>query len=203
MSAPLSVSNSKIKVMNAALAVLGVNPITSFLDNSIAARTGNALFDDTLEAALSGYPWRFARDRVKLTRVNEDAPPPWQTVWQLTSTALAVHSIYEDDQQVLFDRFGTKIVTMTGPTSTAEIWAEITAAVVPDQWAGYFRQAFVLTLASTICLPITQNEQLDAQTAAKAEKAMIFAKSRDAQGRSPSRIDTKMFIRARRARGVR
>lgn len=203
MSAPLSVSNSKIKVMNAALAALGVPPITSFLDNSIAARTGNALFDDTLEAALSGYPWRFARDRVKLERVNEDAPPPWQTVWQLSNTALAVHAIYEDGQQVLFDRFGSKIVTMTGPTEAVEVWAEITAAVPPDQWANYFRQAFVMTLASAICMPITQNEQLDALIAGKAQTAMALAKSRDAQGRSPSRIDTRMFIRARRARGVR
>ena len=200
MSAPLSVSNSKIKVMNAALAELGVNPITSFLDNSIAARTGNALFDDVLEAALSGYPWRFARDRVQLTRLVAVAPPPWQTVWQLSNTALAVHAIYEDDQQVLFDRFGQKIMTMTSETSTAQIWAEITAAVPPDQWAGYFRRAFILHLAAALAMPITQSDQMEQRLLMASREAMALAKSRDAQGRSPSRIDTKMFIRARRSR---
>lgn len=203
MSAPLSVSNSKIKVMNAALAELGVNPITTFLDNSIAARTGNALFDDILEDALSGYPWRFARDRVQLTQVVATVPPPWQSVWQLSNTALAVHAIYEGDQSVLFDRFGGRIVTMTSPTAPVEVWAEITAAVPPDQWAGYFRRAFVLKLAAALAAPVTQSEQVEQRLLMLSNEAMALAKSRDAQGRSPSRIDTKLFIRNRRARGVR
>jgi hypothetical protein len=56
----LSVSNSTIKAMNAALAHIGVPEITSFLDESLPARVGNLLFEDTLENALSQYPWRFA-----------------------------------------------------------------------------------------------------------------------------------------------
>lgn len=203
MSAPLSVSNSKIKVMNAALAELGVNPITTFLDNSIAARTGNALFDDILEAALSEYPWRFARDRVQLTQVAIAAPPPWQSLWQLSNTALAVHAIYENDQQVLFDRFGTKIATMTVTTAPVQVWAEITASVSPDQWAGYFRRAFILHLAAALAMPITQSEQVEQRLIGLAREAMALAKSRDAQGRSPSRIDAKMFIRARRRGRIR
>lgn len=200
MSAPLSVSNSKIKVMNAALAALGVNKITSFLDNSIAARTGNALFDDMVEAALSGYPWRFARDRVKLAQVPDPAPPPWETVWKLSGQALTIHAIYEGSQQVMFDRFGDKIVTMTPPNSPDEIWAEITSPVSPDLWAGYFRQAFIFSLAARLAIPVTQSEQLAMYYTQEAETAMARAKSRDAQGRSPSRIDTKAFVRARRGR---
>lgn len=201
MTAPLSISNSKIKVMNAALAELGVKPITTFLDNSLAARTGNALFDDILEAELSGYPWRFARTRIRLNQLADEPPPPWQSVWQLGNTALSVHAIYEGDQQVMFDRFGNKIVLMCGPNTAAQIWAEICEAVPPDQWAGYFRRAFVLKLAAALAMPVTQSDQMEQRLIELSTAAMAYAKSRDAQGRSPSRIDTKMLIRARRGRG--
>lgn len=198
MSAPLSISNSTIKVMNAALVQIGVNSISSFLENSLAARTGNALFADILEAELAGYPWRFARDRVKLSLSDAPPPPPWSAVYQFPTGALAVHAVYEGDQKTIFDRFGQKIVTMTPADPPREIWAEVTMTVGPDQWAGYFRRAFTLALASALVMPLTEDQSLAEKTAQVAAAAMAYARSRDAQGRTPSRIDTKAFVRARR-----
>lgn len=196
--APLSVSNSNIKVMNAALAELGVNPISTFLDNSIAARTGNAMYADVLESALSAYPWRFARDRREMQRLVDAAPPPWESVWQLPAAVLNVVAVYEEDQKVLFDRFGTKIVTMTSEAYGGTLWVEGTVSVDPSLWAGYFRRAFIVALAAAVAMPITQDEGLAAYKSQEARALMEFAKTRDAQGRTPSRIDTKMFIRNRR-----
>lgn len=194
---PLAVSGTNIKVLNAALALLGVNPVTSFLDDSIAARTGNALFADTLEAALADYPWRFARDRVSLTQLELPAPPPWSAVFQMPSNALSIIAVYEGDQKVLHDVFGGKIAVMS-PGEASVFWAEITATVGPDGWAGHFRAAFIHVLAGVLAMPLTQDEQLTAYVSRKGETLMLKAKSRDAQGRSPSRVDTKGFIRARR-----
>ena len=47
-------------------------------------------------------------------------------------------------------------------------------------------------------MPITQDERTAAFTLQQAENEMLRARSRDAQGRTPSRLDTKTFIRARR-----
>lgn len=196
--APLSVSNSTIKVMNAALAELGVSPITSFSDNSIAARTGNALFADVLEACLAAYPWRFARDRREAPALPGPAPAPWSRRFSIPTSMITILSVYEDEQKIVFDRFGQSITTMTTEGFAGSIWIEGTVSVTPDLWAGYFRRAFIVQLAADMAMPITQDENLAAFHGQRAAAFMAYAKSRDAQGRTPSRIDTKMFIRNRR-----
>ncbi|MFD2175688.1 hypothetical protein [Rhodobacter lacus] len=194
----LAVSNSDIKIANAALAALGVPEISTLLENSIAARTINALYADTLEAAIAAYPWRFARDRVKCARLDQPPPPPWLGLYQLPAQAVQLISVYEGDSLTTFDVFGRKIAVNVAESSKSEIWAEVSVTPSPDQWAPHFRAAFILALAAQIAMPITQDENLSGAIAQRAETAMLRARSRDAQGRTPSRLDTGAFIRARR-----
>lgn len=197
----LSTSQSDIKVFNAALAEIGVPKISSFTQNSIASRTGNAAYADILEEALSAYPWRFARAQIKLTRLDEDAPAPWVAVYALPREALVVHSVREGRQLTQFDVFGRSVAVMTPHASLDQVDAEITQLVKPDNWPGYFRRPFIVYLAASITMPITQDERLAGLMAQKAQAMFAMAKSRDAQGRTPSRIDTKAFIRQRRSSG--
>lgn len=203
MSAPLSVSNSNIKVANAALAEIGVGGISSFSQNSLAARTANALYADAVEYVLGSYPWRFARDRVQLVRLSETPPPPWSGLYRLPTEALAVHSVLEGEQRTVFDVFGRKIAVMVPGDAPTEVWAEITNTVGPDQWPGYFRRAFITYLAGVFSMPITQDEKITILKKEEAATMLARAQSRDAQGRTPSRINTKGFIHARRSGGRR
>ena len=82
--------------------------------------------------------------------------------------------------------------------SSSTVTAEYTNTIGADGWPGYFRRAFVLSLAAAISMPITQDEGTSAALAKEAEMMMLKARSRDAQGRTPSRLDTKLFIKARR-----
>ncbi len=195
---PLSVSNSSIKVMNAALAQIGVPDIASFTENTLAAKTGNRLFADILEHELSAYPWRFARDRVALSRLSDTPPPPWTGLYQLPSSALVLHTIYVDDYIDKFDRFGYKIAVNVDSNSTSTVTAEYTNTISAGSWPGYFRRSFIMSLAAAIAMPITQDEQMALALQKESEIMMAKARSRDAQGRTPSRLDTKLFIKARR-----
>lgn len=198
--APLSVSNSSIKVMNAALNELGIKPITAFTDNTLSARTGNVMFSDVLEEVLAGYPWRFARGQVQINRVPETAPKPWQTVWALPASALNVRQVFQDDYPIAFDVFGRKVALDVPETTTSTIRAEVTLSVSPDAWPGYFRRAFIQHLAAALCMPLTQDERFSLQLREYAREAMLKAQSRDAQARTPSRLDVGTFRRVRRAR---
>lgn len=198
---PLSISDSTIKIYNAALAKIGVPKISAFTDNSLAARTGNALMADVLEAVFAAYPWRHARVQAVLARNAGDAPKPWQGSYALPTEALAVRKVFEDGQSVLFDVFERNVVTMTSATSTAVITAEFTAYTTPDKWPGYFRDGLTWAIAAQVAMPITQDEKTAQWAADMSRSSLAMAKSRDAQGRSPNRIDTKGFIRARRSGG--
>lgn len=199
MAGPLASSQGNVSVYNAALAELGVEPITSFLDDSLAARTGNLLYMNTLESALADYPWRFARDRQPMVQLDDETPPPWQSSWALPDTALAVNAVYDNGMPTSFDRFVGRIVTNIAPSTTIVPWAEITISVAPDRWGSHFRLGFIFMVAAVVCMPITQDASL-AQAMQQLSGVLIArAKSHDAQGRTSSKLDTKMFIRQRRA----
>lgn len=195
---PLSVSDSSLKVMNAALAQLGVDEITSFTENTMPAKIGNKIFEDVLEDALASYPWRFARDRTQLQRSSTAAPSPWTGLYVLPTNAINLHTVYVDDYIGPFDRFGQNVAVMVDSTSASLVYAEVTEIVGADKWTGYFRRAFIMHLAAALAMPITQDEQTAAYLAQTAETMMLKARSRDAQGRSPNRLDAKLFIKARR-----
>lgn len=198
----LSTSTSNIAVANAALAKLGVRPISSFLDNSIAARTLNALYADTLEAALTFAPWRFARNYEQLQRtVDTVIPPPWTGLYQMPQNCLNVRFILVGTTKATFDVYGRKVAVDVPATSTESVFAEYTIMVEPDAWPGYFREPFTSILAGTIAMPITQSAELQGQWLTVGQTLLGKAASRDAQARTPSRLDTKLFIRNRRSGG--
>jgi len=196
---PLAASTSTVTVANAALAELGIKPISNFDETSLAARTLNTNFTNILEEVLGSYPWRFTRQRAELTRLVDPAPAPYESLYQIPAGTLNVITVYEGEQKVLFERFEDRIATFTPESSTDTVEAEISATVGPDQWPAYFRRAFILTLAGALAMPLTQDERTAAYFQSEGEKKILRAQSRDAQGRTPSRIDTKLFIRRRRA----
>jgi hypothetical protein len=193
---PLSSSNSTLKVMNAALAQIGVPEIASFNDDGLAARSGNLIFSDVLENSLAAYPWRFARDRIRLNASTKPAPAPWEYVYDIPTSAIAVLSVWVDGQSQPFDRFGSVIATNSN--TDVEVYADVTKMTTPDKWPGYFRRAFTMELAAALAIPITQDAATAGAFKQMAEEMMLKARSRDAQGRTSSRLDTKLFIRARR-----
>lgn len=195
----LSVSNNSIKVMNAALTELGIEPISAFTDNSIAARTGNTTFADVVEEVLSLYPWRFARD-VQTLQADAQATPPagWESMWPLPDAALVVHSVHADDVRQEFDVFGRNVALNVDPDGAAVVKAEVTIYVDPSLWPGYFRRAFIVHFASTMAMPLTQDESMMERLRMSAARQLAVAKTRDAQGRTPTRIDASLLIRRRR-----
>lgn len=195
----LSVSDSTIKIANAALAEIGIREIPDFNASSTAARTMNTSFEDTLEVALTLYPWRFARARRTLVRTNTGPYPPYEGHYQIPADALAIHAVWQGDQKIVWERFEDEVVTFITAAETDEVTAEVTVSATPEKWPGYFRKAFIVFLAASVCMSLTKDEKLTMVLEQKAQRLMRVGQSRDAQGGTPKRLDTKMFIRKRRA----
>lgn len=199
--ATLSVSNSDIKVANAALNELGINPITSFTDGNKTARTINMAFADVVEEALSLYPWRFARATRIIQRLSKTPPPEWEGVFGMPTEAVALQKVWVDDGDTKFDTNADGILVNVGASSSAVVKADITIYMTADKWPGFFRRGFIFYLASALAMPLTQDENLAVAMEKKAMARIAVAKSRESQARTAPRIDTKTFIRQRRTGG--
>lgn len=195
---PLSTSDSSIKVANAALNEIGHRPITSFVQGGLAARTLNTVFADALEAALSLYPWTFAKRHIAVQRLSADPPAGWDALYQIPGEALVVRTLYLGRRTIPFDIFEDRVAADIGLNTNEDIRIEATVYKEPSAWPGYFRRAFVFDLASQICVPITQDQKMALELQKWATILYSKAKSRDAQGRTSQRLDTQTFIRARR-----
>jgi len=199
--ATLSVSDSDIKITNAALSLIGIPPIVSFVESSTTADAANRAYADTLEGVLAMYPWRFAQENTNLVRVLDEPPYPWEGFYQLPTKAKNVRNVFIDGNKTKFDIYGRLVAVMVQETSPAEVTAVYSRMVNPSEWPGYFREAFIMRLAARLALPLTMDFDLSNQYDQRAENMLRFAKSIDAQGRTQSKLDTKAFIRARRTGG--
>jgi|DEB0MinimDraft_12_1074336.scaffolds.fasta_scaffold06674_4 hypothetical protein len=197
----LSVSDSDIKVTNAALSLIGIPPIVSFIENSATADAANRAYADTLEAVISLYPWRFAQETATLVRVADVPPYPWEGFYQLPSDAKNLRTVYIGDFKAPFDVFGRLVAVRVQATSSEVVKATYSVMVNPSEWPGYFREAFIMKLAARLSLPLTMDFDLSGQFEQRSEIQLRRAKSIDAQGRTQPRLDTKAFIRARRTGG--
>lgn len=70
---------SKTEIINRALTLLGVQPITSIDDGTTQAEIAGRIYDISLRAVLSETLWTFATKRVLLAELDEDI------AWSLTS----------------------------------------------------------------------------------------------------------------------
>ena len=198
---PLSISDSDIKIYNAALAFLGIPEVSSFLEESATANTGNKVYADVIEELISTYPWRFAMQKENLARVAETPPEPWEGFYQLPSKAKMVRNVFIDEYPAPFDVYGRLVSVRVQATSPSVVSAAFTVIPPVSQWPGYFRQAAILQLAARVAMPLTMDFDMAQQYDQRAQFQLMKAKTADAQGRTPGRINTKTFIQARRNRG--
>lgn len=197
MASPLSTTKSNIDIANAALSRIGVNKISSFLDETIIGRTLNENFENELEYILGSYPWRFAQDVEVMSKLADAPVEPWTAFYQIPNRFILVDHVLIDGCSERFDVFGRRIAVDPGASSPV-VKVVGTTLVTADAWPGYFRKPFIAHLASVICVPITHDEQMAAMLFKEAQGGLLRAQSRDSQGRTARRLDTKAFIRARR-----
>ena len=194
----LSISDTHLDISNAALTMLGSKSIPNFDGNDLRTRTIVSCYADVVEEVLSMMPWRAGREQFEMTASVDDAPPPWESLWEIPANILTIQSVWEDNQKVQFERYQNRIATITGASYTGKVYVE--GIEIPDiaGWPAYIRRPLIMYLASQICVPITQDEKRANELEIGAMRRLRVAASRDSQGRTPSRVDTRMFIRARR-----
>lgn len=121
---------SKVSIVNKALTMLGANRITALSDNTMEAKTANAVYDQSLRSVLSETCWSFATKRALLNRLDEipevgsgfyfQRPsdcveifettanswrPEGEKVWSLDATLGVVYTYLNDDDTFYSPKF--------------------------------------------------------------------------------------------------
>lgn len=159
-----------LDIVNAACALLSVDPLQSMSDDVPGGQAAQALYWPVVDLCLGLAPWGFARRRRQLARLSTvTSPLGFAHVHQLPPDRVGLPerlfeagvpggSIqafdYDEEARVHSD--------------VEDLWAEFTCRVVPSMWHPVFRTAVIHAVAAVFCEPLTGNSAMTAELHARA-----------------------------------
>ena len=127
---------SKIDLCSMALLKIGEKPIQSLSEDSVSAQLSRNLFDISVDTLLTEFPWRFATQKITLTRNTEGD-------FIIPSNVLR---IIRCDGKIA----GNKIIC---PYESTDILAVVKTE--PENYPNYFASLLITKLAIEFCIPLS------------------------------------------------
>lgn len=131
---------TKLDLCSMALLKLGEKPLTSLNADSASAQLSRTLYDITIDALLSGHPWRFATQKLSIEKNQDDEFVVPENVLRVLhcSGQLLGHQIFSNANNV-------KMLAVM--------------RVEADKFPSYFVSLAATKLAMEFCVPLTGNQQ--------------------------------------------
>ena len=131
---------TKQDLCSMALLKLGEQPLVSLNGDSASAQLARTLYDTTVDALLSGHPWRFAMQQLSIEKNQDDEFIVPENVLRILRCSGKV--------------CGNKIFTDMNNVKMIAI-----VRVNADSFPSYFVSLVATKLAMEFCIPLTGNQQ--------------------------------------------
>lgn len=148
---------SKIDLCNMALARVGQNAITSFSDNTDAAKRCSVLFDPVVDIVMSASEWTTLIKRVQLVATTTTPVYDFTYEFQLPPGILKLIEIADNRDKITeYKREGDKLLCNISPISIKYTIREENTQL----WGPHLYEAVTLKLAAELVYPLTGNAGL-------------------------------------------
>ncbi len=150
----------KATIVNWALAELGLAPtFTIDDDTNLGGRV--AIFWPRAEARCFGvHDWTFCRQTLRLDRLAATPENGWPYGFQLPGARLSGPMMLTADPQSLFPLRDYVIEGTIVFARETDLWARLKLALDPEAWPVDFAEAFAVSLASFLAVPLLQDSDL-------------------------------------------
>ena len=186
--------SSETEGVNEALTLLGDTAILSLTEDSDRARIFNRIYTPTLDQALRGHDWNFARMRAALPKLSAVPEFGYNYMYQLPQNPLCLRVLttnLESDEAWEIETY----ITTDGTAQYRVILTDASSLEVrfigrvesPTLWDSLFADAFVHELARRGAYAITRNATLTATLAEEAKAKWRQARSVDGLESRPLR----------------
>jgi hypothetical protein len=169
---------TKQDLCSMALLKLGEKPLTSLNSDEASAQLARTLYDTTIDALLSGHPWRFATQTLSIeqNQNNEFVVP--ENVLRILRCSGHIYG-----NKIISD---SNCVRMLAVTRTGT-----------DKFPSYFVSLAATKLALEFCIPLTGNQQTLRMLISLYESEFQTAKFIDSTTDTNCGIDNFSLINAR------
>jgi hypothetical protein len=164
-----------------ALLKIGEKPILSLNEETPTAAISRTLFDQSINYVLSLHPWKFATQKITLTKTDGGDFALPVNVLRVIDCDCALYQVSNN--------------RVAAPVDTIEITAII--KVNPENMPSYFVNVATLYLAREFCMPLTGDQNLLRTIAALYESELRAAKFIDSTMSNANDIENFSLISAR------
>jgi hypothetical protein len=167
---------SKIDLISNAFLLIGTPTINSLTDGTSRANTAANLYDSTYESLLTSNRWRFAHQRLELSKLVTAPAHTYSTAFQLPADYLMAVSIYphSDNYEIYGDKLYCNLDAVT---------LDYIGKPAETKLPAYFQKLLEYRLAVEFCIPITENRALKETLKQDYIGTLSSAMFADAQGR--------------------
>lgn len=164
-----------VEVVNNALSMLGISPISSLSDSSTAAQLADRFYAPTRDEVLTLHPWNFAMKRATLTR----GPTPssqYAYSYVLPTDFIRLMQVNGYEINTLEDDYAVEGNLLLTNADTAKI-RYVSRVTDVNTWPAIFSEAVTIKLASKLAGPLTQDRNVSVNLLQNYE-ANILSKGR-------------------------
>jgi tryptophan-rich sensory protein len=144
------------EIVNSALALLGVSPISALTDESVQAQMADRLYEQTRDAVLAERNWPFALKRATLTRTATAAGSEWASSFTLPADNLRLVQINKEEVDTVQHKYSVEGNKLLTDATTMEV-CYVAKTTDTTLYTPVFVEALVFKLASKMVAPLVPN----------------------------------------------
>lgn len=195
--------SNPVEICNAALSLIGKNPISSLGQAVEEARKCAIFFPLSVLATLNDHDWGFARGWQNLTVVDEEFPG-WRFVYAAPSDMVAARFIFNPNSKDAIDKIpyelgstadGNRTTVLTDYPQPKLVYTKtISNATLFD---AQFVEALSWNLAGKLAVPLKADAALASNAQKTYSQAILQAKARNANQQSQRPSERSSFVDSR------
>ena len=191
-------ARTDIEIAQRAMVLVGLEPLTSFTDNSDEALVMNTLYEDMVEDCLAQHSWKFATGQKQLSRLTAAPLDRWDAAYALPTApaVMQVHTVTIDDvvqQYAIYERY-----IYINADANDDVVLNYMFRVDTQYWPPAFALWVIYRLASILGLSVTRNAEVAESYVQLAQQQFRMAKARDSQQVTTSGLRLTRYHRVRR-----
>lgn len=196
---------SIVSICNLALTHLGKDRIDTLTEASSEARACNLVYDQTLDALLSAYPWRFARGRTTLSEVDNGRADDWKHAYALPTACVKALSVelasLSDDGELPPAPLSGWPYELEGETVYCDLTparlAYVKRVTDPTKFSPLFIEALSWHLAARLAMPLTRDPNQRSAAFSMALQTQAAASTADANEERHTTMTGSPYLDAR------
>jgi len=194
--------STDIEVAQKAMVLIGLEPLTSFTDNTDEALVMNTIFEDVVADCLAQNNWNFATGQKQLSRLTDVPADRWDAAYALPTSpkVLQVQTVTIDDAPQSYDIY-ERYLYINAQESDVVVLNYIFRPET-QYWPPAFTMWVIFRLASVLALSVTRKADIAGQFTTLAENQFRRAKARDSQQVTTQSLRLSRYHRVRLGNGI-